>query len=50
MCRCAYHKFEATVPFGRFVEIDEEIQRNPDARPKELVQILEACVSTTATT
>jgi hypothetical protein len=47
VCQCAYDKFEATVPFRRFVEIDNEIERNPDARPKELVDILDQCVTTT---
>jgi actin-like ATPase involved in cell morphogenesis len=47
VCQCTYDKFEATVPFKRFVEIDEEIQRNPDAQPRELTEILDECVNTT---
>lgn len=45
VCQCAYDKIEATVPFERFVEIDEELNQNPDARPQELVDILTECTS-----
>jgi len=49
VCQCTYDRFEATVPFKRFVEIDKEIQRNPDAKPRELTEILDDCVDTTTT-
>ena len=45
VCQCAYDKFEADVPFSRFVEIDHELDKNPKAQPKELVDILSECVS-----
>jgi hypothetical protein len=45
VCQCAYDKIEATVPFERFVEIDEELSQNPEARPQELVDILTECTS-----
>ncbi|HZM38025.1 MAG TPA: Hsp70 family protein [Acidimicrobiales bacterium] len=45
VCQCAYDQIEATVPFERFVEIDEELNQNPDARPQELVDILTECTS-----
>jgi hypothetical protein len=45
VCQCAYDELEATVPFDRFVEIDEELNENPDARPQELVDILTECTS-----
>jgi hypothetical protein len=45
VCQCAYDQIEATVPFERFVEIDEELNANPDARPPELVDILTECTS-----
>jgi actin-like ATPase involved in cell morphogenesis len=43
LCRCVYDRFEATVPFDRFVEIDDAINRNPDERPQELEDIVAAC-------
>jgi hypothetical protein len=49
VCQCAYDQFEATVPFDRFVEIDQQLNDDPDARPQELVDILDSCL-TTATT
>ena len=46
VCQCVYDKIEATVPFDRFVEIDEQLNENPDApRPQELVDILTECTS-----
>jgi hypothetical protein len=45
VCQCAYDKIEATVPFDRFVEIDDELNDNPEARPQELIDILTECTS-----
>src|SRR5262245_3220631 len=45
VCQCAYDQIEATVPYERFVEIDEELNQNPDARPQELVDILTECTA-----
>jgi hypothetical protein len=48
VCQCIYDEIEATVPFDRFVEIDAELDQNPDARPPELVDIFAQCTSGTA--
>jgi len=45
VCQCAYDQIEATVPFDRFVEIDEQLNDNPDARPQELVDIITECTT-----
>jgi hypothetical protein len=43
ICQCTYDKIEAEVPFDRFVEIDAELDENPDAQPPELVDIVDRC-------
>ena len=45
VCQCAYDQIEATVPFDRFVEIDEQLNDDPDARPQELVDIITECTT-----
>ena len=42
-CQCIYDKIEATVPFDRFVEIDQQLTDDPNARPQELVDIFNQC-------
>jgi actin-like ATPase involved in cell morphogenesis len=46
-CGCTYDKFEATVPFERFKEIDQELKDDPENPPQELVDIVQECVSPT---
>jgi hypothetical protein len=49
-CGCTYDKFEATVPFERFKEIDRELKADPDNPPQELRDIVQECVAPTTTT
>jgi hypothetical protein len=44
-CQCIYDKIEATVPFDRFVEIDQQLTDDPSARPPELIDIFDQCTS-----
>jgi hypothetical protein len=44
-CGCTYDKFEATVPFERFKEIDQELDADPENPPQELIDIVQECVS-----
>jgi len=49
-CQCIYDQIEATVPFDRFVEIDQQLTDDPSARPQELIDIFDQCTSSDATT
>jgi hypothetical protein len=48
-CGCTYDKFEATVPFERFKEIDQELKDDPANPPQELIDIVQECVGPTTT-
>jgi hypothetical protein len=48
-CGCTYDKFEATVPFERFKEIDQQIKDDPTNPPQELIDIVQECVAPTTT-
>jgi actin-like ATPase involved in cell morphogenesis len=43
VCQCTYDTIEAEIPFDRFMEIDAELNENPDAQPQELVDIVNQC-------
>jgi actin-like ATPase involved in cell morphogenesis len=43
VCQCSFDKIEAEIPFERFMEIDAELNENPDAQPQELVDIVTEC-------
>jgi actin-like ATPase involved in cell morphogenesis len=43
VCQCTYDTIEAEIPFDRFMEIDAELNENPDAQPQELVDIVTRC-------
>jgi hypothetical protein len=49
VCQCIYDKIVATVPFDRFVEIDQQLNEDENARPQELVDIATECTSETTT-
>jgi hypothetical protein len=48
-CGCTYDKFEATVPFDRFKEIDRQLKEDPANPPQELRDIVQECVAPTTT-
>jgi hypothetical protein len=43
-CECAYDEVVATVPYDRFVEIEQELADDPNAEPEELTNIISACL------
>ena len=42
-CGCVIDELQATVPYDRFVEIDQELAENPDDIPTELTDAAAAC-------
>jgi len=42
-CRCAYEELARTVPWDRFVEMDEALRSGDGATPPELVTAIRAC-------
>jgi hypothetical protein len=45
ICRCTYDEITRRIPFDRYVEIDKELQKDPDAVPDEILSIVSDCGS-----
>ena len=39
-CRCTYDEITQRIPFDRYVEIDKELQKDPNAVPDEILSIV----------
>lgn len=53
VCKCTYDEITRQIPFDRYVELDKELQADPNKVPDELVRIVADCgsrVNTTITT
>jgi hypothetical protein len=42
-CACAYDDIRATIPYDRYLAIDQELQEDPAAVPDEVDRIRTAC-------
>ena len=43
ICRCTYDAIRQRIPFERYVEIDKELQKDPNAVPDEILSIVNDC-------
>jgi hypothetical protein len=53
VCKCTYDEISRQIPFDRYVELDKELQADPNKVPDELIRIVADCgsrVNTTTTT
>ena len=50
VCKCTYDEITRQITFERYVEIDKQLQADPDAVPDELVHIVAACGSAATST
>jgi hypothetical protein len=45
VCKCTYDEITRQVSFDRYVELDKELQADPNKVPDELVRIVSDCAS-----
>jgi hypothetical protein len=45
ICKCTYDEITQRIPFDRYVEIDKELQKDPEAVPDEILSIVSDCGS-----
>ena len=45
ICRCTYDEITQQIPFDRYVELDQQLQKDPKAVPDELLRIVADCAS-----
>jgi hypothetical protein len=50
VCKCTYDEITRQIPFKRYVELDKELQADPNKVPDELVRIVSDCGSRVNTT
>jgi hypothetical protein len=45
VCKCTYDEITRQISFDRYVELDKELQADPNKVPDELVRIVSDCAS-----
>ncbi|MEY2421442.1 MAG: hypothetical protein QOI95_1509 [Acidimicrobiaceae bacterium] len=45
VCKCTYDEITRQISFDRYVEIDKQLQADPDAVPDDLIRIVSDCAS-----
>ena len=45
VCKCTYDEITRQIPFDRYVELDKQLQADPNKVPDELVRIVADCAS-----
>ena len=45
ICKCTYDSIAQQIPFDRYVELDKQLQADPNAVPDELIHIVSDCGS-----
>ena len=50
VCKCTYDEITRQISFDRYVELDKELQADPNKVPDELVRIVSDCASRVNTT
>ena len=43
ICRCTYDEIRQRIPFESYVEIDKELQKDPNAVPDDILSIVSDC-------
>jgi hypothetical protein len=47
ICKCTYDEITRQIPFDRYVEIDKQLQKDPNAVPDDLIHLVSDCGSRT---
>jgi hypothetical protein len=47
VCKCTYDEITRQLPFDRYVELDKQLQKEPEAVPDDLIRIVSDCASRT---
>ena len=45
VCKCTYDEITRQIPFDRYVELDEELQADPNEVPDDVIRIVADCGS-----
>jgi hypothetical protein len=45
ICQCTYDEITQRIPFDRYVDIDKQLQKDPNAVPDEILSIVTDCAS-----
>jgi hypothetical protein len=50
VCKCTYDEITRQIPFDRYVELDKQLQADPNKVPEDLIRIVSDCGSRANTT
>jgi predicted small secreted protein len=45
VCKCTYDEITRQIPFDRYVELDKQLQADPNKVPDELIRVVSDCAS-----